>query len=318
MTHDIPNAPGASRAHSPAEIARYHEMGWWADDSLSDHIARHAATRPEHVAFISGDTRFTWADYDQCARQLAAALLELQLPRGARVAIWLPDGPTVHVAFVAAELAGLVAVGVGARAGARELQHLLARTNANALITHGEHRGIDTAALRQRLASEGAAALRHHVVVPDYGQDRSGAVIIDGAEVPPSLPDPAAIRERRFHPDEFSMINSTSGTTGLPKCVMHNQNRWWYFHQRAVRAANLSPDDVFCSVVPAPFGFGLWTSHYTPAYLGAPCLVMPRFDAAELIARLAAERVTVLSCVSTQFIMMLASAALDDHDLSSL
>jgi hypothetical protein len=35
------------------------------------------------------------------------------------------------------------------------------------------------------------------------------------------------------------------------------------------------------SVLPAPFGFGIWTSHVTPTVLGAPCVLMDRFDADE-------------------------------------
>jgi acyl-CoA synthetase len=63
------------------------------------------------------------------------------------------------------------------------------------------------------------------------------------------------------------------------------------------------------SVVPAPFGFGIWTSHVTPTLLGVPTVVMPRFDAEEAIRLLARHRVTMLAAVSTQFIMMLETNA---------
>ena len=75
------------------------------------------------------------------------------------------------------------------------------------------------------------------------------------------------------------LINSTSGTTGMPKCVVHTQNRWMYFHQLAAAAGDMTDDDVFLSAIPAPFGFGIWTAHVTPAVLGAPTVVHERFDA---------------------------------------
>ena len=80
-------------------------------------------------------------------------------------------------------------------------------------------------------------------------------------------------------PDELFMLNSTSGTTGLPKCVRQFQNRWFYFHQLAADAGACRRRDVFMGPVPAPFGFGLWTAHFTPTILGAPTVVMPRFSA---------------------------------------
>ena len=86
------------------------------------------------------------------------------------------------------------------------------------------------------------------------------------------------------------LLNSTSGTTGLPKCVMHDQRRWFAFHELAVAAADLSPDDVCMSLLPAPFGFGIWTGHVTPTLLGAPTVVMPRFDAADALALIERER----------------------------
>jgi acyl-CoA synthetase len=143
---------------------------------------------------------------------------------------------------------------------------------------------------------------------------------VDGTEaaLPGTEEARAAIAGRDVGPDQLFLLNSTSGTTGLPKCVMHTQNRWVYFHQLAVAAAELTPDDVFMSVIPAPFGFGLWTAHVTPLLLGAPTVVMRRFTAADAIGLIERQRVTVLAAVSTQFIMMLNEPALARADLGSL
>ncbi|HEX5632967.1 MAG TPA: fatty acid--CoA ligase family protein, partial [Gemmatimonadales bacterium] len=126
------------------------------------------------------------------------------------------------------------------------------------------------------------------------------------------------LRERRLGVDDLFLLNSTSGTTGLPKCVMHQQARWFHFHEAALESGGMTPADVFCSVLPAPFGFGLWTAHFTPAALGAPCVVLERFTAEETLRRIERHRVTVLAAVSTQFIMLLNEPALAKHDLSSL
>jgi acyl-CoA synthetase len=76
----------------------------------------------------------------------------------------------------------------------------------------------------------------------------------------------------------------------------------------------MNNDDVFLSAIPAPYGFGLWTAHFTPTLLGCPTVVLPRFSAEAALAAIKRERVTVLCCVSTQFIMML-NAGLDVKSL---
>jgi acyl-CoA synthetase len=91
-----------------------------------------------------------------------------------------------------------------------------------------------------------------------------------------------------------------------------------YFHQLAAAAGAMTGDDVFFSALPAPFGFGLWTSHVSPAVLGATTVVQARFDADDALRAIERERVTVLACVSTQFLMMLGSPLVDSLDLTSL
>ncbi|HEU4428568.1 MAG TPA: fatty acid--CoA ligase family protein, partial [Myxococcota bacterium] len=133
-----------------------------------------------------------------------------------------------------------------------------------------------------------------------------------------SSPAAAELAGRRLGVEDLFLLNSTSGTTGLPKCVTHHQARWFHFHELAVESGELTPRDVFLSLLPAPFGFGLWTAHFTPAALGAPCVLLEKFSAEAALAAIEQHRVTVLAAVSTQFIMMLSSPALERSDLSSL
>jgi acyl-CoA synthetase len=243
--------------------------------TVSALVAEHARRRPDAIAFVeavSGET-MTWRGYDENADAIASGLVAAGHARGDRIAVQLPDGPAVHAAYVGCERAGLVTVGIGPRAGPREIEHLLERTGAVGIVN-----------------------------TPDG--------LPNGSEPVPN--------DRALGPDELWMLNSTSGTTGLPKCVMHAQRRWFEFHRLAVEAADLRADDVFASALPAPFGFGLWTAHFSPTVLGAPCVLLARFTPEALIAAIERYRITVLAAVSTQFVMMLRSAALDRHDCSSL
>lgn len=269
----------------------YEARGFWGNRTVGDVVAAHARDIGTRPAWITTDLRCSWSEYDERATDLARALLGAGLVPGDHVAVVLPDGPGVHIAYVAAERAGMVAVGIGARAGEQELTYLLGRTGARGLV------------------SDAMRGPRNDVEV-QLTVDRFG----DPGAVPRGELTPAMA----LGPNDLYLLNSTSGTTGLPKCVMHTENRWFYFHQLAVAAGDLVPEDSFVSCLPAPFGFAMWTTHFTPTILGSPTVVMERFDAHACLDLMERERSTVLSCVSTQFMMLLDAQAERPRDLSAL
>ena len=307
----------------PAVAAAYVAQGWWGTDTLAQVVARHRAAKPQAPALIvpgadpDSDVVLTWSDYDRRSAQLAAAMVDAGLEPGDRVGVLLPDGPAVHTALLAASKAGLVAVGIGHRAGDAEVRHLLERTTATAIVTYGERGGRPAADVVAEMAQGKLAGLRS-LVVPE-GELEDG-IRLDGQAIDVRRPSAAesVVAGRAVGPNDLFLVNSTSGTTGLPKCVAHTENRWFYFHQLAVESGALDENDVFYGAVPAPFGFGLWTVHFTPAILGCPTIVSPRFSADDTLRAIARYGVTVLACVSTQFIMMLNSPLIDEVDLSSL
>jgi acyl-CoA synthetase len=291
--------------------------------SVARRIAALARSRPDAVAYLGGGPPLGWSEYDAATHALAVLLRKrLAAERGDRIAILLPDGPGVHVALVGCERAGLVAVGIGPRAGLREIRHLIGLSGARCLIGRAEHQGHRMAEIVAGWRAEGLG-LDHHIEID--AELRLGTRLrVDGTPFDLTAGNTSEGGEmslqldESLQPDEVFLINSTSGTTGMPKCVIHDQARWHAFHALAVRHGRLSSDDVFMSVVPAPFGFGIWTSHVTPTLLGVPTVVMPRFDAGEALDLIERHRVSVLAAVSTQFILMLEAADTRPRDLSSL
>jgi len=287
--------------------------------TVADLIGERAIATPDRPAYLANETRVSWAQYDASSRRLARLLVDLGLDSGERIAVILPGGPGVHIAYLGAEKAGAVTVAIGPRAGFRELEHALRLTGASGLMSRGEHQGRSMSEFVDELR-EGGLAIRHHLTVEgELGEGEP--ILVNGSPVgsaPARDETGARLRERRLAPDDLFLLNFTSGTTGMPKCVRHDQKRWLSFHEFAVAAGDLSQSDVFMSVVPSPFGFGIWSGHVTPTILGVPTVLMPSFSADEAIALIEKHRVTVLAAVSTQFIMMLNSPAMERHDFASL
>lgn len=296
--------------------AEYRAAGWWSDRTLADRVLDHARDRADAAAHLTADATVTWSELAERALELAGLLADQGVGPDDRVGIWMPDGPTVHIAFLAVEMAGATIVGLGSRAGDRELAHVLGASGADLLLT--------TAKVGGRDAAEAVSALRvslpglRHLQISGAVEGHPPSPTLDGDPTPLRRLDEDERLARRRGPDALYLINSTSGTTGLPKCVLHTQNRWRYFHLKATANGALTADDVFFGAVPAPFGFGLWTSHVTPIILGTPTVTMERFDTAGALRLIEQHGVSVLCCVSTQFIMLLNDPTLDEVDTSSL
>jgi acyl-CoA synthetase len=300
------SAGGLDTVGSPAftdeETTRYRAAGWWSDSTLSDAVRQNAERSPHRCAFSDDPgAALTWREFDCSADALAEQLAGVGVQRGDRVGVWHGDSTAIHVLFVALERCGAVVVGIGARAGTREVAAILRSSQPKLLISD-----------RQR--TDAATGVAAELPVPSL-------VLAHDADLPRLDTDakPKAVRvDSQLGPDDVFLINSTSGTTGLPKCVVHTQNRWHYFHQKAVANGELTSDDIFLPVIPMPFGFGLWTSHTTPIYLGATAVILKRFTPTATCEAIARHKIAVLCCVSTQLTMLMADRACRDYDLSSL
>jgi acyl-CoA synthetase len=290
-----------SPAFTDEESARYRAAGWWSDMTLSDAVTHNAVQRPDRIAYVDyPGAELTWREFDYAASSLAEQLAGAGVRRGDRVAVWHGDSTAIHALFVAIERCGAVVVGIGARAGTREVAAILHTSLPKMLVSDARRNDDATRAAGSSLP----------VVLLTRG---SGGLRLDLEAAPGALPT-----GQPLGPDDVFLINSTSGTTGLPKCVVHTQNRWFYFHQKAVANGDLTTDDIFLPVIPMPFGFGIWTSHTTPIYLGAGAVILDRFSARATCEAIARHRVTVLCCVSTQLTMLIADSASREFDLSSL
>ncbi|MEU0556811.1 class I adenylate-forming enzyme family protein [Dactylosporangium sp. NPDC006015] len=275
----------------PPDVVAHHASGTWTAETIAAMVARND---PDRVAFIAPEGTFTWGEYDVLSSRLAQSYVDAGFAPGDRLAVLLTGGALTHIAYLAAQKAGLVTVGIGPRAGDAEIVHLLAKTGAVGLATRWSHRGRPGAEIAAR-----CGAPRH--------------VPLDLASLPAAgHPGPG------LGADDLFFVNSTSGTTGLPKCVRQTMNNRKYFGPLAHAAGRFGPDEVFASVLPAPYGFGLWSAHVVPAMYGYPTVLTAEFDAAETLRLIEEHRVTVLCAVTAQFIMLLNSPAFATTDLSSL
>src|SRR6516164_11358412 len=141
------SAGGLDTVGSPAftdeDSARFRAAGWWSDATLSDAVRSNAENSPEQPAYVDHPgVSLNWREFDRIASSLAERLAGIGVVRGDRVAVWHRDSAAIHVLFVAIERCGAVVVGIGARAGAREVAALLRGARPKALISDPQRGGV--------------------------------------------------------------------------------------------------------------------------------------------------------------------------------
>jgi fatty-acyl-CoA synthase len=151
--------------------------------------------------------------------RLAAGLRKAGVRAGARVALWVPNGTAYLAAIFACARLGALAVHINTRFRTAEVGSLLRRSRAVAMVTEWGFPPVDFPEIFASLPAEDRAAL--HCVLGV--QLPSGLTQLAGLPVLP-LDGPAV----EAGPDAATgtspcLTFTTSGTTGGPKLVVHDQ-----------------------------------------------------------------------------------------------
>lgn len=201
--------------HTPKQAERYYADGVWRRDTFYSLLAGHAAERPDDWALRDSARRLSWQQLLTWVDQTAAHLAAQGLRPGERVSLWLSNRVEVVVAFLACARQGYVCnPSLHQNYTVEEILTLLQRIRASALLVEQGH---------------GADAERHDILGPAATLPGMRTVIaLPPERTPgPAFPGPDGaldLPNRGDDPDTVSYLAFTSGTTGMPKGVMHSDN----------------------------------------------------------------------------------------------
>ncbi len=237
-----------------------------------------------------GRRRLTFAGWDAASDAVAGRLSSMGVGKGDVVCLLLPSSIDYAVCYQAAARIGAITTGVNLRMGAAERASITARVHPVVTV-------VDTDVVAGDALGPGSGAvLARRSLADAWGDGVAPAVALDEH-------DPV-------------VIVWTSGSTGAPKGAVFD-----HANLRAVAAGTdvLShPGDRRLS--PLPFAHvGYMTRAWDEIAHGVTTVVTPQpWTAAQAIALLTSERVTVGQGVPTQWALMLAHPDFDGADVSSL
>ena len=198
--------------HNPKTAQRYYDAGWWRAETMYALLAQHAQVRPQAYALRDSRQRLTWAQLLQWVDALAADLYASGFKRGQRVSVWLPNRVEAVVVFLACSRNGYVCnPSLHQNYTVAEIVPLMERIHSAALFTQASY-GADADKVDVFEAVKSLSGLKRV-----YRMDTQDFPAL-GAPSASTLPDVDT------DPDKIVYLAFTSGTTGMPKGVLHSDN----------------------------------------------------------------------------------------------
>ena len=250
--------------HVP-EYIDYPEM------TLPEALVETAQKHPDHVAHIFKDNKITYREYMDAVNRFAAALQELGVKKGDRVAIHLVNCPQFPISYAAILKIGGIVVPCNPIYTARELKHQLNDSGAEVIVTLSAMYPII-----KQIRSE--TKLRHIVVAKiktyfptltkllftllmekkaghkaDISDDENTHWFSDLLAEAPEKPQPVEITW-----DDTAVLMYTGGTTGVSKgAQLTHKNVYVNAYQFNVWSKASETQEITLTTIPLFHSYGM-------------------------------------------------------------
>jgi long-chain acyl-CoA synthetase len=255
---------------------------------LSDGLHASAARWPRKAALICNGRTFTYATLAERVRRVCGGAQALGLRHGDRVAILAPNCIEYPELVVGLSDAGAIVATLNPRSTPHELAAACDDCGARLVFAHPSLAAVAHAA---------PCATVERVI-------ELGAEYDAWLDAAPQSGPLAALAET----DPFTLVYS-SGTTGRPKgIVISHRSRTLTFHGMAMEYGCYGPDDFQLGIAPMAHGAG-FAFIIASLYFGGSVEVLPKFDPALVLHKLASEPFTGVFMVPTHFQAIFAQEA---------
>lgn len=274
--------------------------------------------------------RFSYAEFNERANDLAKGLIEIGVKKGDKVGIWANNVPDWLTFMFATAKMGAVLVTINTNYKLAELEFLVKNADIHTLCIIDGYRDSDYVNMvfdlvpelktceRGTLNSERFPELRNVVFIGPQkhrGMYNTAELLILGSHTDDSL-----LEKMEAEVDCQDVVNMqyTSGTTGFPKGVMlthHNILNNGFQVGENMRYTN---KDRLLLCVPLFHCFGCVLAVCAIVSHGASMVLTEDFDPLRVLAGIQKEKCTAVYGVPTMFIAELNHPMFDMFDLSTL
>ena len=274
---------------------------------LSSLLAHHARYRPHATAVVFDARRLDYRSFNARVNRVAHLLSALGVKKAERVATLLPNTLELLELYWACARIGAVIVPLSPLLTGVGLSSLINDAGAVCLVTQKNLLPVVETVLPELTTLSPARVLLVDGDQPPWGD--YAALAAAAADTEPPVADVTA--------DDLFNIMYTSGTTGLPKGIMHSHRVRAMYALLLGAAWRMTPESVVLHTGAIVFN-GCFVTLMPAFHLGATYILHRQFDAAAMIESIATEKVTHIMVVPAQIIALLDSPQFDAEKLASL
>ena len=264
-------------------------------------LAAAVATNPGAEAIVCQEDRLSYRCFDAIVNRWAAALAELGVKRGERVALLLGNGIAFPAVLFAVLRLGAIAVPISIREQAAPLAYMLSNCGAMALVHDVE--------FAERLPVPLATPQLQHRIALAPDMIRGG---LPPGALGATAPTPAEVDE-----EDTAIILYTSGTTGRPKGAMLTHLGICHSAMHYQCCMGLTMHDRSVVAVPMSHVTGVVALIATIVHLAGTLIIMGEFKAASFLELAERERMTHTLLVPAMYNLCLLEPRFARTDLSA-
>jgi len=283
---------------------------------------------------VHGDRNLSYSDVDRQSAEIAKGLLSRGIGKGARVAIWMPNGPDWLIAWAAAARVGALVVPLNTFYRPREVGWALLHSDTQCLLTYSHFLNNDHLEMLEKaipeLSTQKNERLRlsthpylreiHAWGDADRAWCHKGPEALQTAAREDSAIDDDFLRavEDCVTPADPMVMIYSSGSTADPKGAVHSHGTVIRHSHNLNQFRDLVATDRMYSPMPFFWVGGFVYSMLSIMHVGACMLTEDSFEPGETLKFLERERVTLLAGWPHYSKAMAEHPSFPERDLSSI
>jgi acyl-CoA synthetase (AMP-forming)/AMP-acid ligase II len=271
---------------------------------MSQLLAPALQLKPDDLALLSAEGRWTWRELERASENYATNLLTLGVKPGDRVASLMPNCAATFIHYLACLKSGIVATPLNYRYTTQEMDHALEVSGATALVAHADRDAniADSKLVRDMV-----------VGVIGYGAKDGHRPSFEALLERPAryggLPTPT--------PTDPAMIFFTSGSTGPAKGVTHSFASLGWIIASVVQSCGMVANDVVL-LASSLSHIGALMDTSMGLAVGARVVIPRGFDGRELLPLMREHRPTVVAMMPATLFGLVRDHDAKHEDFASL